>query len=181
MFQRGLGKMGLKQYAKKSKKEATTVITARLRNSRYEWFKKHCEELGLSINEAINLLVDMEYQEENVSEIEEQEEVDENQITIDEIIEDKNTIVNTKVNNDDKQKVNTKVNTRVNNKSSVKRFTTKHYEIDKELPCPICVTWQNATNFDRHAKKHATTRKEIYTDEKHLEKIKIMYDDRKGE
>lgn len=52
--------MSLKEIAKKNKKENTGVITARIPNSILERFKKHCSELGISVNEAINHLIKTE-------------------------------------------------------------------------------------------------------------------------
>jgi antitoxin component of RelBE/YafQ-DinJ toxin-antitoxin module len=52
----------LKQFAKEPKKGKgeTVVLTARLPESLYEDFKGYCDSLGLSISEAINLLVEQE-------------------------------------------------------------------------------------------------------------------------
>jgi hypothetical protein len=153
----------LQQFAKKRKKEQTTVITARLPNSKYNLFKKYCDDLGLSINEAINLLIEAELKEVDIII---QNEADVNQVTIDDVINDSK---------DDEEKVNTEVNTKGNNK----RFTTKQYEINEELPCPICSTWWKATNYNRHVQKHVKTRKEIFTNEKYQDKIKAMIEARK--
>jgi hypothetical protein len=157
----------LQQFAKKRKKEQTTVITARLPNSKYNLFKKYCDDLGLSINEAINLLIEAELKEVDIII---QNEADVNQVTIDDVINDSKDDEE-KVNNEDELEVNTKVNN--------KRFTTKQYEINEELPCPICSTWWKATNYNRHVQKHVKTRKEIFTNEKYQDKIKAMIEARK--
>jgi antitoxin component of RelBE/YafQ-DinJ toxin-antitoxin module len=123
----------LTQYAKNRRKEETTVITARLPNSIYDELKTYCDNLGLSINEAINLLVKTELaelkkeagdivqsikdlkvkmdNEANTKDIEEKEE-NPNQVTIDDVINNSNddeTKLNTKMNNDDSAEMNTKV------------------------------------------------------------------------
>lgn len=163
----------LQQFAKKRKKEQTTVITARIPNSNYKSFKKYCDDLGLSINEAINILVNNELKEltEVSTEVIEDNEIDKNQVTIDDVI---NNV------DEDESEVNTEINTDKNTKGNNKRFTTKQYEIDKELPCPICSTWQKATNYNRHVKNHVTSRKEIFTNEKYQDKIKAMIEARKA-
>lgn len=51
----------LKQFARNRRsKENTKVLTARLPESLYDEFQTYCNELGLSISEAICLLVDKE-------------------------------------------------------------------------------------------------------------------------
>lgn len=50
----------LKAYANTKKNTKTTTITARIPNAKYEAFKEYCDELGISISEAINVLIDSE-------------------------------------------------------------------------------------------------------------------------
>jgi hypothetical protein len=97
------------------------------------------------------------------------------------MIDDVKTEVNTKANNEIAVTVESKKNTKPNTTTNTEgRFTTKHFEIDNEIPCPICGTWQNAKNFNRHAERHNTDRKEIYTNKKYQDKIKAMYENRKA-
>ena len=100
--------MALRQYAKKAQKEETTVITARLPQGRYERFKSYCDDLGLSINEAVNLLIEIELKSEakgeNSADIQETQE-DKNQVTIDDVIN---------YSSDDEKNMNNKVNNEVN-------------------------------------------------------------------
>lgn len=171
----------LQAFAKKRKKEETTTITARVPNGKYNSFKNYCDDLGLSINEAINLLINVELKEasKNNNIVIQDEQHDLNQVTIDDVINDE-----LELNNDDEAKVNTKKNIEVKAKKNTTsntegRFTTKQYQVNGELPCPICGNWENASNFNRHAKKHATTSKDIFTNEKYIEKVSAMIEARK--
>jgi antitoxin component of RelBE/YafQ-DinJ toxin-antitoxin module len=56
--------MSLKQYAKKKKKEKTSVITARIPQTMLEKFKEYCDDLDITINEAINFLIKNELENE---------------------------------------------------------------------------------------------------------------------
>lgn len=77
-----------------------------------------------------------------------------------------NTNVVTPKTNVDKPKQTTKGNT--------ERFTTKPWQVDGELPCPLCEQWFSASNFSRHAKQHGTNAHAIFTNEKHQKKIDEM-------
>lgn len=165
----------LKQFARNRRiKENTTVLTARLPESLYGAFKVYCDDLGLSISEAICLLVEREVvslqsESETAVAIEYQ--------TNDEVIKmNTNEYKKMVTANTDKHKVNTTVikNNTKTNKSNTNRFTTKQFEINGELPCPICGEWKTASNFSRHAKGHESTTEEIFTNEKYKEKVKAM-------
>lgn len=154
----------LTKFARNARKEATTVITARLPNSRHERFKKYCDELGLSINEAINLLIEIE-----LSELEK---------------EQKNNIQKPKY---DESKVNTKViqakmidsvkndsgETVKSNSPKNKKFPIRPFVVNDKLPCPICDKWMHHSNFAKHAKRqHQTTTEAIFTE--HRDKAEEM-------
>jgi antitoxin component of RelBE/YafQ-DinJ toxin-antitoxin module len=154
----------LQPFAKKRKKEETTVITARIPNSKYELFKKYCEDLGLSINEAINLLVDAELKEADIII---KNEADVNQISIDDVIEDSK---------DEEEKLNTKVNTKTNTIEKKERFVYEPYmNHENKVPCPICEKFISKTNYVKHSgKMHEMTAEEVLTSEMYQDKIKEM-------
>jgi len=162
----------LQPFAKKRKKEETTVITARIPNSKYELFKKYCDDLGLSINEAINLLVNEELKEADIII---KNEADVNQISIDDVIEKseyEEEKVNTKVNTKPNIKVNTKPNTTVKKERFIYEPYMNH---ENKVPCPICEKFISKTNYVKHASKmHEMSSEEVLTSEIYQDKIKEM-------
>lgn len=157
----------LEQFARnRRRKEKSEVLTARLPESLYSEFKTHCDELGLSISEAVCLLVEHEI---NTNKIESTT----NNYTNDELATTKECM--------DVVEANTQVNTIENQKRSntnTKRFTVKQYEVNGELPCPLCKQWINYSNFSRHAKQHETTTQDIFTNEEHLQQVNEMIKER---
>ncbi|WP_242303325.1 hypothetical protein [Bacillus cereus group sp. BfR-BA-01495] len=156
----------LEKYARnKRRKEKSEVLTARLPHSLYEGFKTYCDDLGLSISEAVCLLVEREMTGENNA--------------FNEVATTKEVINNTD-SSDDEVKVNTKTTTNVvqkntkKNNSNTTRFTVKQWEVNDKLPCPICGEWKASGNFSRHAKTHGITTEQIFTDERHREKAEEM-------
>jgi hypothetical protein len=143
------------------RKEKTEVLTARLPKNLYNEFKTYCDELGLSMSEAVHLLVEREMKGiVSVS---------------DEVVTTKEYKVN-----DDVVEANTdvyKMNTR-QNKPNTKRFTTKQWKINGQLPCPICVEWKASENFSRHAKMHGMTTKQIFKNVEYEDQIKAMIEDK---
>lgn len=160
----------LEQFARNTRrKEKSEVLTARLPQSLYSEFKQYCDELGLSISEAVCLLVERE---------------------MDSVDGAPSEIATTKeyILNDDVVVVNTKANTSVVSdvvrkkrnvsRTNTNRFTTKQWVIKGELPCPICNQWASASNFARHAKQHDSTTQDIFTDEENLKRVKEMMEER---
>lgn len=158
----------LEQFARNRRgKEKTEVLTARLPQSLYSDFKVHCDELGLSISEAVYLLVEHEMNglESAYSEV---------ATTAEKPNEYKK--------NDDVVVANTNVVKKVTKRSTsnTKRFTTKQWQVDDRLPCPICDKWELAKNYSRHAKSHEMTTKDIFTKEEYKDKINVMIEERKS-
>ncbi|MCR6463200.1 hypothetical protein [Bacillus paranthracis] len=156
----------LEQFARnKRRKEKSEVLTARLPHSLYEDFKTYCDELGLSISEAVCLLVEREMTGSDNA--------------FDEVATTKEYIKNTN-SSDYEVKTNTKSTTNVvkkntkENNSNTKRFTVKQWVVNDKLPCPICGEWKTAGNFLRHAKTHGMTTEQIFTNEGYREKIELM-------
>lgn len=156
----------LEQFARnKRRKEKSEVLTARLPHSLYEDFKTYCDELGLSISEAVCLLVEREMTGSDNA--------------FDEVATTKEYIKNTN-SSDDEVKTNTKSTTNVvkkntkENNLNTKRFTVKQWVVNDKLPCPICGEWKTAGNFLRHAKTHGMTTEQIFTNEGYREKIELM-------
>jgi antitoxin component of RelBE/YafQ-DinJ toxin-antitoxin module len=57
----------LKSFVNKKKNKEMKTITARIELDKYTDFKRFCDSLGLSINEAINILIDSELKPEEKS------------------------------------------------------------------------------------------------------------------
>lgn len=168
----------LKQFARKQRiKENTRVLTARLPENLYGQFKMYCDDLGLSISEAICLLVERE-----VASLQSESEVSatiENKMNDDVVELNTDEYNKTAKMNTNKYTKNTNVvdkNTSTS-KANTKRFTVKQFEVNGELPCPICGEWKAASNFSRHAKGHESTTEEIFTNEKYKEKLKAMMEE----
>lgn len=156
----------LEKYARnKRRKEKSEVLTARLPHSLYEGFKTYCDDLGLSISEAVCLLVEREMAGSDNA--------------FDEVSTTKEYINNT-YSSEDEVKTNTKPTTSVvrkntnKNNSNTKRFTVKQWVVNDKLPCPICGEWKTAGNFLRHAKTHGMTTEQIFTNEEYKETIELM-------
>jgi antitoxin component of RelBE/YafQ-DinJ toxin-antitoxin module len=163
----------LEQFARNRRsREKSEVLTARLPKSLYSEFKTYCDELGLSISEAVCLLVEREMAGTigAANEVATTKEY----IKKDDVVE-ANTETNTKV--VEKRKDVVKQNTRRIN-SDTKRFTTKQWKIDDRLPCPICGKWEIAKNYSRHAKTHEMTTQEIFTSEEYKDKINAMVEEK---
>jgi antitoxin component of RelBE/YafQ-DinJ toxin-antitoxin module len=153
----------LEQFARNQRrKEQTEVLTARLPKSLYNDFKTRCDELGLSISEAVYLLVEREMK------------------GLDSVSDEPATTIEYKM-NDDVVATNTNVvkkNTR-KSKPNTKRFTTIQWKVDGQLPCPVCGEWKAAENFSRHAKVHGMTTDQIFKSEEYEDRIKDMIEAKK--
>ena len=162
----------LEQFARGHRgKERTEVLTARLPASLYKSFKDYCDDLGLSISEAVYLLVDREIQgiESAESEI---------PATIEYKMNDDVVGKNTNVVDEEKRVV--KKNS-IRKRTNTSRFTMTQWRVDGELPCPICKEWRNASNFSRHVKEqHSMTTEQIFTNEEFKEKVNTMVEKRKS-
>ncbi|WP_336865695.1 hypothetical protein [Peribacillus frigoritolerans] len=155
----------LEQFARnRRRREKTEVLTARIPEGLYGDFKGYCDELNLSISEAVCLLVEREMagNERVPGEI---------------AITDEYKMI------DDVVVTNTEVVKKVAKRShsNTNRFVTIQWQVDAQLPCPYCGQWLAATNFSRHAKRHLTTTQDIFTNEKFRKKIKEMIQAKKAE
>lgn len=162
----------LKQFARKRNREETEVLTARLPKSLYKDFKRYCDELGLSISEAVFLLVEREMKEAPPQ----QEPPKETNGNLKHLHKNNdNRIDDVVTTNTIEYKPKTP-----KRQGTTTRFTTKKWVIEGELPCPICRQWVSASNFSRHAKQHNTITKDIFTDESYLEIVDEMIQDRQS-
>lgn len=146
----------LEQFARKERISGNTkVVTARLPEGVYDDFKVRCDNLGLSINEAVYLLITNELKG-NVYKTNTIQGEDEEQI-----IQNEENIIQSVF----KKKL------RVGKIISVDRFTVNHWKVGNRLPCPICGEWVVTSTFNgRHAKiKHNTTSEEIFTNGEYME------------
>lgn len=160
----------LEQFARKRRsKEKSEVLTARLPQSLYSEFKQYCDDLGLSISEAVCLLVEREIK--GFDGVSSELSTTKEYIKNDDVVAE-NTEANTNV-------VNEVVERKRNaSKANTSRFTTKQWMVKGELPCPICNQWVSASNFSRHAKQHNSTTQEIFTNEENLKRVQEMIEER---
>jgi len=153
----------LDKYARQSKrKEPSKVLPIRLPESIYIQFQQRCEELGLSMSEAGYLLIK-----------EETEDVLYNTYTNE--VAATTEPLQVPIQKGDYS--TTKVTTRKPFVPST-RWTSTPYEVENELPCPLCHQWYSKANFSRHAKQHHLTTREML--ESHEEIVHQMIQDRKN-
>lgn len=153
----------LDKYARQSKrKEPSKVLPIRLPESVYNQFRKRCEELGLSMSEAGYLLIKEEIEDDLYTMYTNEVAVTTNSLQIPIQKEDCTT---------------TKMIDRKTSMPST-RWTSTLYEVENELPCPLCNQWYSKANFSRHAKHHNFTTREIL--ESHQEIINQMIKHRKS-
>lgn len=151
----------LKNYARTINKEPTEVTSVRIPKSLHKSFKKHCENYGLGIAEAINILIRNE-----LGDAYKQHLHDDESNKLQEQLPKKSSSPGKKT-------------TKSSPRSNTGRFTTTQYQVDGELPCTICGEWKSHGNFARHVKgTHGKTTQEIFT-ENH-EKAILMVKARRG-
>lgn len=156
----GLGK--LDKYARQSKtKEPSKVLPIRLPESIYEQFRQLCDELGLSMSEAGFLLIREELEDSLYDKT-----TNEVAVTT-ERIQKPIHLESTPY---------TRNNTSKSSSFST-RWTSVEYEIENELPCPLCHHWYSKANFSRHAKNHNITTKELLESNKEI--VYTMINERK--
>lgn len=146
----------LKRYAKDTAKEPTEVLTTRVPRSIYNQFKKHCEQYGLSLAEATAILIKTELGDSYKAPSHED--------------------VSKPIQKESPKQTSSlqTVSPKKQPRSNTGRFVTTEYQVDGELPCPICGEWKSSTNFARHVKtNHKKTTQEIFTDN-HEEAISMV-------
>jgi antitoxin component of RelBE/YafQ-DinJ toxin-antitoxin module len=155
----------LKQFARnKQHKEKTEVLTARLPANLHSDFKSYCNELGISVSEAVYLLIDKE-----ITNVRNDETTNMNTERIQKYTKENETTAPVVGQTTDVVITNTNVNTN--------RFTVKQWEVEGEIPCPICEEWVSKSNFSRHAKvNHQNATQVIFA--KHEEKANAMLEER---
>lgn len=170
----------LKQFARNRRaREKTKVLTARLPVSLYDEFQTYCDEIGLSISEAICLLVDKEVSgiqlETRDMPIEAKTDGDKSKINTGEYkINTSSGELNTiERNNAIKAKRNT-------GKTTTGRFLTTPFQVNNELPCPLCGKWLNHKNYARHADQHGGKSSEQLLTE-NPDKVQAMIESRLAE
>lgn len=146
----------LKRYAKDTTKEPTEVLSLRVPRSIYIKYKEHCEQYGLSLAEATAILIKTELGD--AYRVPSHEDVA------------KPIQKELPIQSSSLQTVSPKKKPRSNSG----RFVTTEYQVDGDLPCPICGEWKSSTNFSRHVKvTHNKTTQEIFT-ENHEKAISMV-------
>lgn len=172
----------LKQFARNKRgKEPTKVLTARLPVSLYDAFQEHCDQLGLTLSEAIYLLVEKEVEAVQVEtrSLPETAETnkDEKMMNTSEYKENKvSAETNTSTVKTKPKRSQTNTNKAGEN---TKRFVVKPFVVDGDLPCPICDRWYSQANFARHSKeKHDVKTEELYN--QNMDKVQEMIQTRRS-
>lgn len=148
----------LEKYSKKTRKEESEVLTARLPKSLYKAFQEHCKDLGLSISEGVYLLV-----REEMSKIEDKPKQLKKDVSENTKIVSKE-VTTTTIKPQNEVKTNTKQSK--NESSSNGKFTVTPYSIEKLTACPICEAWISRSNFKRHCSdQHDKTPQQIFESE----------------
>lgn len=144
----------LRKYARPTeRKTKSRVLPVRLPEDIYQEFHKYCKELGLSLSEAVFLLIQEELREEYK--------------------------INTeRIHIEYEPKQETR---RTITRSPGNRFTTKQFVVNGRLPCPICGTWpEKQKNISRHMREiHNSTTEAVY--KAHMETVKRMVAIARGE
>lgn len=146
----------LKRYAKDTTKEPTEVLSLRIPRSIYIKYKKHCEQYGLSLAEATAILIKTELGDAYKA-------------------PSREDVVRTIQKELPKQSSSLQtVSPKKQPHSNTGRFLTTEYQVEGDLPCPICGEWKSSTNFARHVKtNHKKTTQEIFT-ENHEKAISMV-------
>lgn len=163
----------LERFARKRENRSET-ITARLDPDTHKRFKEHCDRLGLTLSEAVALLVEAEVR----GEVREPGAIRTTKTTQTEVT---NTL------DDDKNiqrytpTPRPKVQQPRRSGGAGGRFTTKPYVVNGRLPCPICETWpERQANISRHMREiHDRTAEEVY--KAHMDKVREMVAKARGE
>ncbi|WP_454871099.1 hypothetical protein [Priestia megaterium] len=153
----------LDKYARHCKrKEPTKVLPIRMPESTYNQFRQRCEDLGLSMSEAGYLLIKEEIEDDVYTSYTNEVAVTTSPLQLPIQKEDAPT---------------TKV---IGQKTFLPstRWTSASYEIENELPCPLCNQWYSKANFSRHAKSHNSSTRGIL--ESHQEIVDQMIKRRKS-
>lgn len=149
----------LRKYARPTeRKTKSRVLPVRLPEDIYQEFHKYCKELGLSLSEAVFLLIQEELRDEY-----------------------KSTTERIHTDHEPKPERIRPTITRPRRSGSGSRFTTKDFVVNGRLPCPICGTWpEKQKNISRHMREvHNSTTEEVY--KAHMETIKRMVAEARGE
>jgi hypothetical protein len=168
----------LKPYAKKpEKKEKSKTATVRLPLSLLEDFQSYCKDLNLPVSQAVRLLIEYELTGRKKNENFRTEETQILKQVPEKVIYEKDTVeIPKKTEAAQREKKEKRVGV-----STGKRFTTKPWEIDGELPCPICGNgkWTANGNIDRHFKNdHGTKRREVFNNPEYLKIADEMHAER---
>lgn len=151
----------LEQFARNRRRsERTKVLTARIPESLYDSFQDYCDDLGLSLSEAVLLLVEREMEGFEGSY---------NEVTTTIEYEVKHDELERNSNEDEivKPKKNVVKNT---SETGAGRFTTTRWKVNKMLPCPLCRDWKSASNFKRHVEDtHDLVPEQIFTNPEYVE------------
>lgn len=114
----------------KKQRRKKKQFPVRLPENLYTEFKTYCDNLGLTINEAIHLLIQQELEQSNDQKFK------------------KSDITNQSTYSIQKKSPSSPKNKKGN------RFSTAPWSVESQLPCPLCREWKSKSNFNRHTQTH---------------------------
>lgn len=163
----------LEQFVRiKKGKGKNVTTTVKLPEETFYTLRNYCDNLGITLTEAIYLLVERELKEAGSNNIQQHTKYKEINHEIAATIQP-----NTEYEEEHTPHIQQNTTKRSSSTSSSIRFNTTEYVINEELPCPICEKWVSRGNYSRHAKGHDLTTQEIF--ELHQDKTKEMVQHRK--
>jgi antitoxin component of RelBE/YafQ-DinJ toxin-antitoxin module len=153
----------LERFARKKYAKKTESLSVRVPEDLYNSFRDYCDELGLSVSEAVNLLIEREVTESNAKNY--KRSANDEIATTSEVQEPSSVLHHhAKPLTSSYKPVERKATMNTNG-----RFTYKSWEVEHFLPCPLCKDWVSSSNFSRHAKQHHDlTTQEIFTEFKDI-------------
>ena len=151
----------MERFARKREGTRSKTITARLDPDSYKRFKEHCNSLGLTVSEAVALLVEKEIRGE-----------DREPTTKTIHSEHKEIQLYTSSSSPRPTPPRRRSGGR-------RRFTYAPYVVKGKAPCPICETWISRGNLARHMDQHDTNTEEAY--KANMEKVRAMVATARGE
>lgn len=161
----------LERFAREQRGNRSRTITARVDPDTDKRFKEQCDRLGLTVSEAVALLIEREVRGEAEGKAGEPEA---NRGGIHDEHEEKQMYT-----------YSTQKHTPTRRQRAGKRsggggrFTYAPYVVKGKAPCPICRTWISRGNLARHMDQHDTNTEEAY--KAHMETVEKMVEQAKGE
>lgn len=163
-------------------RSASETITIRLRPSRKVALQNHCENINLSINQFINLLIEKELYGKEIVIRDDYAEILRRMDELRSLFKDGTGATTPAPSTLDSVRREPIERKKQKNPSSG-RFTMIPWQRDGRTVCPICGGWISTANFSRHLKtEHDTTPLTVFTNEEYkkiADRYVAKYDEEK--